>query len=115
MPLSLTLRRPRSGRLEGRGVRSRRPEDQMRTGENNGLSTLRAFAGAPGTRPPVHADACRAGRGALLRAGEAGSRALPDTASLAGSEAAGPGAGALEPVPLRRARPGLNQPRICAG
>src|SRR4051812_5397016 len=107
MPLSLTLRRPRSGRLEGRGVRSRSPESQMglpdwqTRGEHNGLSPLRTFAGAAGARSPVRAHACRAGRGALLRAGEAGSDALPDAAGPSGPEAAGARTGALEPVSLR--------------
>ena len=49
--------------------------------------------------------ACRAGRGALLRAGQAGGRALQDAAGPPGPEAAGARAGALEPVPVRRARP----------
>src|SRR2546421_7692902 len=89
------------------------PDWQTR-GEHNGLSPLRTFAGVAGARPPVHADACRAGRGALLRAGEARGDTLPDAASVAGPEAAGARAGALEPVPLRRARAWAYQSRICA-
>src|SRR6478609_6303377 len=120
MPLSLILRRPRSGRLEGRGARFHLPrktkcDHPRRTGDRYGLSPLRTFAGAAGTRPPIHADACRAGRGALLRAGEAGSDALQDAAGPSRPEATGARAGALEPVPLRRARPGPQQSRICAG